>query len=472
ALAEASSGEVAGITAQMNELDALITGAVERLANLEREEHAAEREHAVLAGRSGEVEERLATDSEKLAAVEAQLGKTMAVEHTFDAAALAAMERRAAENALQIGALRERERAARSALEDIESRAARIRHAMETWEASRASRANAADRARTVARTAATVESRMDGWLSEARAERQSREAERARLEEELGTVRRNRRTSEMRLEELRETAHRSDLARAERSHRISSLVERLRAEQDLSPDEAMARVGAPPSGEPLEELRRRATGLERKLGLLGRVNPIAMEQYEGMVDRHAFLSEQVDDLRKSRRDLTSVVGEVDTKIIEIFGAAFADVSREFEEVFARLFPGGDGRLTLTDPDNLLESGVEIEARPPGKRVKRISLLSGGERALTAIALLSSIFRARPSPFYLLDEVEAALDDVNLHRFLELAKEFKDASQILIVTHQKRTMEIADALYGISMGGDGVTRVISERLEESEPIKL
>ncbi|MGH2793774.1 MAG: hypothetical protein ACRDKG_05670, partial [Actinomycetota bacterium] len=401
ALAEASTGEVATLTVQMNELDALITGAVERLAHFERDEHAADRERAVLAGRSGEVEERLAVDSEKLGAVEAQLGRAMAVEHTFDAAALAAMERRAAENALQLGALRERERAARSALEELEARASRIRHAMESWEASRAARAAAAARAQEIARAAGTVESRMDGWLSEARAERQRREAERAGIEEELGAVRRNRRQSETRLEELRETAHRSDLARAERSHRISALVERLRAEQDLSPDEALQRIGEPPSGDALEELRRRVTGLERKLGLLGRVNPIAMEQYQGMVDRHAFLTEQVEDLRRSRRDLTSVVGEVDAKIIEIFGTAFADVSRQFEEVFARLFPGGDGRLTLTEPDDLLESGVEIEARPPGKRVKRISLLSGGERALTAIALLSSIFRARPSPFYL-----------------------------------------------------------------------
>ena len=471
ALAEATAGEIAGLTAQMNELDALITGAVERLAHFEREEHAAERERAVLSGRSGEVEERLGADSEKLRAVEAHLGRTMAVEHTFDSAALAAMERRAAENALRLGALRERERAARTALEELEVRAARVRRALETWEASRASRAAAAERAQAIARAAGIVESRMDGWLAEARAERQSRESERARLEEELGAARRTRRQNESRLEELREAAHRSDLARAERSHRISSLVEHLRAEQDLSPDEAMARVAEVPSGDALDELRRRAATLERKLGLLGRVNPIAMEQYQGMVDRHALLTEQVEDLRKSRRDLVSVVNEIDRKIVEIFGAAFADVSREFEQVFVRLFPGGEGRVTLTDPDNMLESGVEIEARPGGKRVKRISLLSGGERALTAIALLSSIFRARPSPFYLLDEVEAALDDVNLHRFLELAKEFKNASQILIVTHQKRTMEIADALYGISMGGDGVTRVISERLDEPETVR-
>jgi len=472
ALAEASGGEVAGLTAQMNELDALITGAAERLAELEREEHAAERERAVLAGRSSEVEERLAGDGDKLAAVEASLGRAMAVEHTFDATALAAIERRAAETAMRLGAFRERERAARQALANLEERARRVHEEREAWEQSRGARADAAARVRAVARGATSVEARMDSWLAESRAERERREAERARLEEELGATRRRRRQSEARLEELRDLAHRSDLARAERSHRISTLVERLRAEHSLAPEEALARVPEPPAGEELEEARRRATALERRLGLLGRVNPIAMEQYQGMVDRHAFLSEQSEDLKKSRRDLTSVVDEVDRKIIEIFSAAFTDVSREFAEVFVRLFPGGEGRLLLTEPDDLLASGVEVEARPGGKRVKRISLLSGGERALTAIALLSSIFRARPSPFYLLDEVEAALDDVNLHRFLELAKEFKSASQILVVTHQKRTMEIADALYGISMGGDGVTRVISERLEEGTTIIL
>jgi chromosome segregation protein len=472
ALAEASSGEVENLTAQMNEIDALITGAAERLAELERDEHGGEREGAVLGGRSAEVEERLAADREKLASVEARLSRAVAVEHTFDSAALATIERRAAEAAMKLGALRERERAAQSALAEMEERSRRVVEARETWESHRAARVDAAERARTIARAAATVETRMDSWLAEARAERERHESERAGMEEELASTRRKRRETEAKLDELRELAHRTDLARAERSHRIASLVERLHAEQALTPDEAFARVPDPPKGDELEEARRKATALERRLGLLGRVNPIAMEQYQGMVDRHAFLSEQADDLKKSRRDLVSVVSEVDRKIEEVFSTAFADVSREFEQVFVRLFPGGEGKLVLTDPDNLLESGVEVEARPGGKRVKRISLLSGGERALTAIALLSSIFRARPSPFYLLDEVEAALDDVNLHRFLELAKEFKVASQILIVTHQKRTMEIADALYGISMGGDGVTRVISERLVEDDTITL
>ena len=472
ALSEASTGEVSRLTAQMNELDALITGAAERLADLEREQHAAERERAVLAGRSSEVEERLTTDREKLASVESRLGRAVAVEDTFDATALAAVERRAAETAMRLGALRERERAARQALATLEERARRVDMEREQWETSRAARVKAAFKARTVARAASNIDARTEGWLAESRAERERREAERARLDEELGAVRRGRRQAESRLDELRDLAHATDLARAERSHRIASLVERLRAEHALTPDEAAAKVPEPLTGDELEEARRKATALDRRLGLLGRVNPIAMEQYQGMVDRHTFLSEQSDDLKKSRRDLVSVVEEVDHKIIEIFSEAYADVSREFAEVFTRLFPGGEGTLVLTDPDDLLTSGVEVEARPPGKRIKRISLLSGGERALTAIALLSSIFRARPSPFYLLDEVEAALDDVNLHRFLELAKEFKSASQILIVTHQKRTMEIADALYGISMGGDGVTRVISERLDEGTTIVL
>jgi chromosome segregation protein len=469
ALAEASAGEVAALTGRMNEVDALITGAAERLAQVEREGHASDRERAVLQGREREVEERLAADSERLASVEARLGRAVAAEPAGEPAP-ASIERKAAEHAMRLGALRERERAARSSLEELEARAERVRRERESWESSRITRTDAADRAHAIARAAQSVEARIDGWLADARASREAREAERARLEEELGSARRARRQTETRLEEIRDSAHRADLARAERSHRISALVERLRAEHRLTPDEAMARVPEVAEGEALDELRRRATALDRRLGLLGRVNPIAMEQFQGMVDRHAFLTGQVEDLRKSRRDLVAVVSEVDRKIEEIFGAAFADVAREFSEVFVRLFPGGDGRLTLTDPDDLLASGVEVEARPGGKRVKRISLLSGGERALTAIALLSSIFRARPSPFYLLDEVEAALDDVNLHRFLELAKEFKGASQILVVTHQKRTMEIADALYGISMGGDGVTRVISERLEESEPV--
>jgi chromosome segregation protein len=178
----------------------------------------------------------------------------------------------------------------------------------------------------------------------------------------------------------------------------------------------------------------------------------------------------QLEDLKKTRRDLLTVIREVDERVQQVFGAAFDDVAREFEDIIGRLFPGGEGRLLLTEPDDMLTTGIEVEARPPGKKVKRLSLLSGGERALTAIAFLVAIFKARPSPFYVLDEVEAALDDTNLQRLLEILAELRDLSQLIIVTHQKRTMEVADTLYGISMRGDGVSNVISQRLREREAV--
>ena len=179
------------------------------------------------------------------------------------------------------------------------------------------------------------------------------------------------------------------------------------------------------------------------------------------------FLAEQLEDLKNTRRDLLDIVKEVDDRVQQIFMEAFEATAEQFETIFARLFPGGDGRLILTNPDDLLNSGVDVEARPPGKRIKRLSLLSGGEKSLTAVAMLIAIFKARPSPFYVLDEVEAALDDVNLGRLLGVLEELRETSQLIIITHQKRTMEIADALYGVTMRGDGVTEVISQRLRES-----
>jgi chromosome segregation protein len=209
---------------------------------------------------------------------------------------------------------------------------------------------------------------------------------------------------------------------------------------------------------------QRRAQRAEKDLALLGRVNPLALEEFAALEERYRFLSTQLEDLKNTRRDLLTVVREVDEKILEVFAEAYADVAREFEIVFQTLFPGGEGRLLLTDPDDLLTTGVEVEARPPGKKVKRLSLLSGGERSLTAMALLVAIFRARPSPFYILDEIEAALDDVNLRRLISLLEELRTTSQLIVITHQKPTMEVADALYGVSMRGDGITTVISQRL--------
>jgi chromosome segregation protein len=216
------------------------------------------------------------------------------------------------------------------------------------------------------------------------------------------------------------------------------------------------------------EEQVKRARAAERALALLGRVNPLALEEFRALEERHAFLVEQLEDLRRTRRDLLDIVREVDDRVQQVFAAAYEDTAREFAAVFARLFPGGEGRLVLTEPDDMLATGIDVEARPPGKKIKRLSLLSGGERALVAVTFLIALFKARPSPFYVLDEVEAALDEINLGRLLEIYEELREASQLIVITHQKRTMEIADALYGVSMRGDGVTAVISQRIREPE----
>jgi chromosome segregation protein len=237
-----------------------------------------------------------------------------------------------------------------------------------------------------------------------------------------------------------------------------------------LGPDGApLSADDEPPEPVPYvrAEQEKRLRAAERDLAVLGRVNPLALEEFEAMSERHSFLAEQLVDLRKTREDLMEIISDVDTRVQEVFAAAFADVEAAFADSFARLFPGGEGRLVLTEPGEWLTTGVDVEARPAGKKVKRLSLLSGGERSLVAVAFLVALFKARPSPFYILDEVEAALDDVNLGRLLEIYQELRNDSQLLVITHQKRTMEIADALYGVTMRADGVTTVISQRLRES-----
>ena len=215
------------------------------------------------------------------------------------------------------------------------------------------------------------------------------------------------------------------------------------------------------------EEQQKRLRAAERDLALLGRVNPLALEEFTAMEERHKFLTEQLEDLKKTRKDLLDIVKDVDARVLEVFTQAYADVSQAFDQTFARLFPGGEGRLVLTDPSDMLNTGIEVEARPPGKKIKRLSLLTGGERSLVAVAFLVALFKARPSPFYILDEVEAALDDTNLGRLLEIYEELRENSQLLVITHQKRTMEVGDALYGVTMRGDGVSTVISQRLRDS-----
>ena len=212
-----------------------------------------------------------------------------------------------------------------------------------------------------------------------------------------------------------------------------------------------------------MSQRRDASRELDRELRLLGPINPLALEEFTELQQRHVFLDEQLEDVRTTRRELARVIKAVDHEIQTVFATAYADVADHFAALFGSLFPGGTGRLLLTQPEDLLETGIEVEAKPGGKNVKKLSLLSGGERSLTALAFLFAVFRSRPSPFYVMDEVEAALDDVNLHRFLGLVAEFREEAQLLIVSHQKRTMEAADCLFGVTMQPGGSSKVLSER---------
>ncbi|MFE1558858.1 AAA family ATPase [Streptomyces sp. NPDC058734] len=324
--------------------------------------------------------------------------------------------------------------------------------------------------------------------IGRAELERSAAEHAKGLREQELGEARGRGRDLKGELDKLTDSVHRGEVLGAEKRLRIEQLEARALEELGVEPAALVAEYGpdqpVPPSppaeGEVLPEdpehprnlpgpfdrarQEKRLKAAERAYQQLGKVNPLALEEFAALEERHQFLSEQLGDLRKTRADLLQVVKEVDQRVEQVFTEAYRDTAREFEGVFSRLFPGGEGRLVLTDPDDMLATGVDVEARPPGKKVKRLSLLSGGERSLTAVALLVSIFKARPSPFYVMDEVEAALDDTNLQRLIRIMEELQESSQLIVITHQKRTMEVADALYGVSMQGDGVSKVISQRL--------
>ena len=281
-------------------------------------------------------------------------------------------------------------------------------------------------------------------------------------LSSRLDELRAARTAAERALDETRERARRAEIDEAEARLRLESAVEMLRHDLDVEPDVAeQAEAPVLPEG---VSPQARARELERELRLLGPINPLALEEFTELQQRHTFLEEQLEDVKTTRRELNRVIRAVDHEIQTVFAAAFADVSANFATLFATLFPGGTGRLVLTEPDDLLATGIEVEAKPGGKNVKKLSLLSGGERSLTALAFLFAVFRSRPSPFYVMDEVEAALDDVNLHRFLGLLAEFRREAQLLIVSHQKRTMEAGDSLLGVTMQPGGSSKVITERV--------
>ncbi|WP_413319410.1 chromosome segregation protein SMC [Agrococcus sp. 1P02AA] len=307
--------------------------------------------------------------------------------------------------------------------------------------------------------------------VQRARAVLAEREASRRDRNEELSRLRRDEGGLRERLQELTEHVHVAEMEAYEQRLHLSNLLERAGSELGLE-ERVLVAEYAPEEGWDRKGEQSRLQEAERKLARLGRVNPLALEEFEALEQRHTFLTEQLADLAKTRTDLEQIIADLDETMQTIFAAAFEDTRSAFAEVFPVLFPGGSGALTLTDPDDLLETGVEVTVRPAGKKIDRISLLSGGERSLAAVALMVAIFKARPSPFYIMDEVEAALDDANLGRLLAVFEQLRESSQLIIITHQKRTMEIADALYGVSMRQDGVSAVVGQRtVREREAVQ-
>ena len=394
---------------------------------------------------------------------------------------------------------RQHEMDARLALRTAEERAralnGRADSLLRAAQAERDSRARAAERrerlvregraAQAVSVAVRVVLHELERSVMLAADERAAVEESRQGSEQELMAVRTSLRDLGREHDELVSSVHRDEMARTQQKMRIEQLEERALEElgldadglvNDYGPTTLIPFSGEVPEGEEApepaafvrEEQVKRLRSAERSLSMLGRVNPLALEEFSAMEERHKFLTEQLEDLKRTRKDLLDIVREVDARVEQVFTEAYADVERAFDQTFSRLFPGGEGRLVLTDPDDMLNTGIEVEARPAGKKVKRLSLLSGGERSLVAVAFLVALFKARPSPFYILDEVEAALDDTNLGRLLQIYEELRENSQLLVITHQKRTMEVGDALYGVTMRGDGVSAVISQRLRDAE----
>jgi len=486
---------------RLNESDAALAAVAEQLANLGQVARSAraeaERVQASLdaAARAlAEDTDALAELTQRLVAVEEEPAESeariAAGTQERDALVAAAAQARARETEarLTLRTAEERARALAGRAESLEHAAQAEREARERVARRELLRARQAATARAVAAGATRALAVLDVSLARAADERAAADAARAERDARVAAARVAADALAAELAQLTDVAHRDEVARTQQRLRVEALAMRAVEELGIDPEVLVDEYGpqrdvpvvVAPGAEPdpeaptsvpyvREQQEKRLAAAERALALLGRVNPLALEEFAALEERHRFLTEQLADLKKSRADLLQIVADIDERVEQVFAEAYADTATQFVEVFGRLFPGGEGRLVLTDPENMLATGIEVEARPAGKKVKRLSLLSGGERSLTAVALLVAIFRARPSPFYVMDEVEAALDDTNLDRLLALLRELRASSQLIVITHQKRTMEIADALYGVTMRGDGVSTVISQRLREDVP---
>ena len=489
--------------AALNESDAAISAIYEQLGRLGQDARAADDEWQRLIKQRDELEAGRTRTVDELSALEARLHNAQQ-EPMFEVAPVDREESTAAAEAarsaevearLTVRTAEERANAVRGRADSLRRAASAEREARVRAARAREARVHAAAMAAAVAESGRAVAERLSQAVAvasrirdEVAAERQTRAAALGRARDEVGEL-------STRIAALTDSLHRDEVAKAQAALRIEQLEEQVLEQFGMAAADLVAEYGPtvplPPSelemaeyeqakerGEPVTApapmpydrptQERRAKRAERELNQLGRVNPLALEEFAALEERYNFLSTQLEDVKAARKDLLDVISDVDGRILQVFTDAYADVEREFAQVFSTLFPGGEGRLLLTDPSDMLTTGIEVEARPPGKKIKRLSLLSGGEKSLTAVAMLVAIFRARPSPFYVMDEVEAALDDVNLRRLISLFEQLRERSQLIVITHQKPTMEVADALYGVSMRGDGITTVISQRMRGQE----
>ena len=488
----------------LTESDATIDELSSYLARLGQKLRSAQADKLQLIERLETSNEKLEIEQESLEEIteRMELASTDQEEETIDDAARAALADAAA-------AARQQELEARLALRSSEERVSALRSRIEglrrTAAAERNHREVAARRAeqrKAQAANASRVEQAAERVLrfievsvSMAGQEREELASKKAELDQMLGNQRTEAEQLSAELARLADAVHRDEMARAELRLRIENLETKALEELGFTPDHLIANYGPdqlipeaideddkwgslrqnvdedgnPIGTKPFDrvEQEKRLKKAERDLSALGKVNPLALEEFAALEERHKFLSGQLEDLKKSRGDLEQIIADVDAHVERVFTEAYNDTAVQFKRIFDRLFPGGEGQLVLTDPEHMLTTGIEVEARPAGKKIKRLSLLSGGERSLTAVALLVAIFKARPSPFYVMDEVEAALDDMNLGRLITIFEELRESSQLIVITHQKKTMEVADALYGVTMRGDGVTTVISQKMERT-----
>ena len=488
---EARQGDFDAALAQLNESDARIAALTEQLAVSGQNMKSAAAEVERLTNAISEASAAKSRDENELTIAQSQLGQQGDIAEPDRTRAESLREEVSASRTTQM----EARLAVRTSEERVTSIAARAqslkdaanaeREASERAVVRRGARARGAVISQAIAEAAYEALIHIERSIAKSSAERQRLENSRNDRDSETLTVRTRGRELTAELDQLTTSVHRDEIARAEQRMRIEALetkaVEELGIDvatliSEYGPDKDVPTFIETDEGEIVatelipyrrDQQEKRLASAERSLNLLGKINPLALEEYNALEERLKFLAEQLEDLKRTKKDLLDIIKEVDDKVQEVFMEAYTEVAAHFKDIFSRLFPGGEGKLFLSNPDDLLNTGVDVEARPPGKRVKRLSLLSGGEKSLTAVAMLVAIFKSRPSPFYVLDEVEAALDDVNLGRLLGILEELRESSQLIVITHQKRTMEIADALYGVTMRGDGVTEVISQRLRET-----